>query len=75
MQRHEATGPPPLPHASPSKLRIDLREATADLLTLDTIARVRLVALRCGLVVQLEHPSQDLRELATLAGLDDMLFS
>jgi STAS domain len=57
-----------------STLRVDLRGTTADLLTLDALARIRLVARRHGLVVHLEHPSQDLLELASLAGLDDMLF-
>jgi hypothetical protein len=74
MHTDQESRPPPSSNPSPSKLRIDLREARADLLTLDTLARIRLVALRHGLVVHLTHPSQDLRELATLAGLDDVLF-
>lgn len=74
MHRDEEPRLPLRLNPSVSNLRIDLREVGADLLTLDALARIRLVALRHGLVVHLEHPSDDLRELAALAGLDGVLF-
>jgi STAS domain len=74
MHSDEECRPSPGYDPSLSTLRIDLRGTTADLLSLDALARIRLVARRHGLVVYLEHPSQELLELATLAGLDDVLF-
>jgi len=51
-----------------------IREATAcDLALVDRLARLRLVASRCGWSIQLTEVDQDLRELLDLAGLTDCL--
>jgi hypothetical protein len=43
-------------------------------MTLDALARMRLVARRRDAIMRIEHASSELRDLAALAGLDEILF-
>lgn len=57
-----------LPHVS-----VDAQRAATDLATLDALARIRLLARRHGLGATFHNVSAELRELAALAGLEDVL--
>ena len=46
---------------------------TPDLSTIDALARLQLAAHRFGFEVRLRRVSQELQELNTFAGLDDVL--
>jgi hypothetical protein len=45
----------------------------ADLATVDALARLRLIAGRLGITVELRGATSELRELVALAGLDAVL--
>jgi hypothetical protein len=44
-----------------------------DLATIDALARLQLSVLRLGSSIELRNASDELRELLTLAGLDDVV--
>jgi ABC-type transporter Mla MlaB component len=51
----------------------DLSDAEADAVTVDALARLRLAAKRNDCQVRLQHASSELRALAALMGLQDVL--
>ena len=44
-----------------------------DLVAVDALARIQLIARRCGAQVLLHNPCDELRELLTFMGLDAVL--
>lgn len=63
---HSNTGPSAV-------VRIDAGGAAADLVTLDALARIQLIARRHHIEVRVENASEELRDLAAFAGLEDVL--
>jgi hypothetical protein len=59
--------------SSARTLRLDASGLDADVLTLDTLARLQLVAQRCGFRIGLCGSSPELRDLIGFAGLDEVL--
>ncbi len=57
----------------PPDVHVDAGGATADLATLDALARICVIARRHGLTVRIDNVSAELRELAAFAGLEDVL--
>jgi ABC-type transporter Mla MlaB component len=51
----------------------DVRDVTADAVTVDALARLQLGARRHGCRVRLANASKDLRELVAFMGLEDVL--
>jgi anti-anti-sigma regulatory factor len=51
----------------------DVSRALADAQTVDGLARLRLAIRRCGYEMKLCGPSEELRGLIELMGLDDVL--
>jgi ABC-type transporter Mla MlaB component len=51
----------------------DVSDASADMVTVDALARLQLAARRNGCQVQLRHASAELRGLVQFMGLQDVL--
>jgi ABC-type transporter Mla MlaB component len=51
----------------------DVREAKADAVTVDALARLQLAARRSGCQLRLQHASKELCALVALMGLQDVL--
>ena len=67
-----------LPNVSPHSpgariLRLDAADIEADAVTLDSLARLALVARRCGYRLTLQRASPDLVGLIEIAGLSEAL--
>jgi hypothetical protein len=58
---------------SAGRFLVDVAGAEADAATLDVLARLQLVARRCGFELWLSGSSTELRELIGFAGLDAVL--
>jgi ABC-type transporter Mla MlaB component len=54
-------------------LECDLRDARADAVTLEALARLQLVASRRSLRLRLQNAPRELLDLVELAGLADVL--
>jgi hypothetical protein len=52
---------------------LDLSDAPAELLTVETLARLSMNARRDGIALRFERVPSDLFALITLCGLDDVL--
>lgn len=64
-----------LARSQPAVVVCDLRGmATPDLVAVEFLTRLRLVAHRRGVVLHLDHPSEELRQLVALTGLTEILF-
>jgi hypothetical protein len=62
------------PHTTGARiLRLDAADIEADAVTLDSLARLALVARRCGYRLTLQRASPDLVDLIELAGLSEAL--
>jgi ABC-type transporter Mla MlaB component len=57
----------------PVNLGIDVGDVEADLATVAVLARIALVARRCGCELTLRDASQELIDLIELAGLSEAL--
>jgi ABC-type transporter Mla MlaB component len=51
----------------------DVRGVEPDAVTVDALARLQLAARRHGCQVRLRHASEELRELVSFMGLEDVL--
>ena len=58
---------------APTELSCDVRDAEADVATVDALARLQLVAKRLGCRLRLRNASAELVELVAFMGLADVL--
>jgi hypothetical protein len=59
--------------ASAPAIVVDASDLTADVPTIDALARLQLNALRIGRLVRLRNTSAELRHLIAFLGLDEVL--
>jgi hypothetical protein len=57
----------------PVTLGIDVGDVSADIVAVDMLARLAVVARRCGCELRLQNPPMELIELIELAGLSEVL--
>lgn len=62
-----------LERSGASVVLCDVRDASADAVTVDALARLQLAARRSGCQVRLRHTSAELRALMRLMGLHEVL--
>jgi ABC-type transporter Mla MlaB component len=62
-----------LERSNASMALCDVRDASADAVTVDALARLQLAAHRSGCQVRLCHASAELQALVALMGLQDVL--
>jgi hypothetical protein len=59
--------------SAPKPIVVDVRAASADVRTIDVLARLQLDACRCGCSLELQHASAELLDLIAFVGLGDVL--
>jgi ABC-type transporter Mla MlaB component len=57
----------------PVTLGIDVGDVSADIVAVHMLARLAVVARRCGCELRLQNPPMELIELIELAGLSEVL--